>query len=71
MVRSSADRFVELTDVPGIRPERYPAWLRWITVIDVRTFPADYLQVLVEGSYYLAAGTRPPWGVATPDPRRA
>lgn len=49
--RTSPDRFLALTDIPGIKPARYRARLHWVTVVDVRTVPEDYLKELVEWSY--------------------
>jgi predicted DNA-binding protein (MmcQ/YjbR family) len=49
-VRVSANRFVELTDVPGIKPARYRGRFHWITIVDVRTVPEDYLTELVAWS---------------------
>lgn len=50
-VRTAADRFLALTDVPGIKPARYMARFHWVTIVDVRTVPAAYLQELVAWSY--------------------
>lgn len=50
-VRVSADRFVELTDVPGIKPARFFSRFHWVTIVDVRRVPEDYLVVLVGWSY--------------------
>lgn len=50
-VRTSADRFLELTDVPGIKPAKYMARFHWVTIVDVRTVPTDYLKELVAWSY--------------------
>ena len=55
--RVSPDRFVELTDVPGVKPARYRGRYGWITIVDVSTFPAGYLKELVEWSYRRAAGS--------------
>lgn len=49
--RVTAERFVELTDMPGVRPARYMGRFRWITIVDVRSFPAAYLRELVQWSY--------------------
>ena len=57
--RVSPDRFVELTDMPGVRPARYRGRYGWITIVDVSTFPATYLRELVQASYERAA--RPRW----------
>lgn len=53
-LRVSPDRFVELTDVPGVKPARYRGRYGWITIVSVSSFPADYLTELVGGSYQRA-----------------
>jgi predicted DNA-binding protein (MmcQ/YjbR family) len=53
-VRTSADRFLELTDVPGIKPARYLARFRWVTIVAVASVPSDYLQELIGWSYATA-----------------
>ncbi|MBO9661471.1 MmcQ/YjbR family DNA-binding protein [Dokdonella sp.] len=50
-IRVTPERFLELTDVPGIKPARYMARFRWVTIVDVRTVPQDYLIELVAWSY--------------------
>jgi predicted DNA-binding protein (MmcQ/YjbR family) len=50
-VRTTPDRFLELADVPGIKPARYLARYHWVTIVDVRTVPADYLQELIAWSH--------------------
>jgi len=50
------ERFLELTDQPGVKPARWMGRWRWVTVVDVRTVPADYLQELVAWSYRDALG---------------
>jgi predicted DNA-binding protein (MmcQ/YjbR family) len=57
-VRVTPDRFVELTDVPGVKPARYRGRYGWITIVDVASFPADYLCELVRGSYDRARSGR-------------
>ena len=49
--RASPERFLELTDVPGIKPARWMGRHRWVTVVDVQTVPAAYLRELVEWSH--------------------
>lgn len=49
--RVTPERFVELTDMPGVKPARYMARYHWITVVDVATFPAGYLRELVDWSH--------------------
>lgn len=53
--RTSAERFLELTDMPGVKPARYMARHRWVTVVDVAVFPAAYLRELVRWSHAHAA----------------
>jgi predicted DNA-binding protein (MmcQ/YjbR family) len=45
------ERFLELTDVPGIKPARYMARFRWITIVKVGAVPTAYLQELIAWSY--------------------
>lgn len=54
-IRTSAARFLELTDVPGIKPARYMARFHWVTIVDVASVPADYLVELIDWSYTRAA----------------
>src|SRR5688572_26833397 len=56
---TSPDRFLELTDVPGIKPARYLARFRWVTIVDVGTVPADYLEELIAWSYDKALASLP------------
>ncbi len=49
--RVSPERFIELTDMPGIKPARYMARFHWVTIVDVRTMPEDYLKELVRWAY--------------------
>ena len=53
-MRVSPDRFVELTDIPGVKPARYRGRFGWITIVNVSSFPAVYLRELVECSYQRA-----------------
>ena len=50
-VRVTPDRVVELTDMPGVKPERWRGRWGWITIVDVGRFPGDYLEALVAASY--------------------
>jgi predicted DNA-binding protein (MmcQ/YjbR family) len=56
-VRVAPDRFVELTDVPGVKPARYRGRFHWITIVTVSSFPAAYLEELVGWSYRKAFGS--------------
>ena len=49
--RVTPDRFIELTDVAGVKPARYRGRYRWITIVNVSGFPAPYLKELVAWSY--------------------
>jgi len=55
--RVTPERFVELTDIPGVKPARYRGRYGWVTIVDVSTFPAGYLTELVEWSYRRALGS--------------
>lgn len=50
-IRTTPERFLELTDVPGIKPARYMARFHWVTIVNVSAVPADYLQELIAWSY--------------------
>jgi len=50
-VRVTPDRFLELTDMSGIKPAKYMARYHWVTIVDVSNFPEEYLVELVEWSY--------------------
>ena len=56
-IKVSPDRFIELTDMPGIKPARYMGRYRWVTIVDVGSVPADYLGELVRWSYDQALGS--------------
>ncbi|MEP6998316.1 MAG: MmcQ/YjbR family DNA-binding protein [Betaproteobacteria bacterium] len=49
--RVAPDRFIELTDIPGVKPARYRGRFGWVTIVNVHSFPASYLTELVEWSY--------------------
>jgi len=49
--RVSPERFIELTDMPGIKPARYMARFHWVTIVDVRSMPEEYLKELVQWAY--------------------
>jgi len=55
--RATPERFVELTDQPGIKPARWMGRWYWVTVVDVRRVPEAYLRELVTWSYHRALGT--------------
>ena len=58
-VHVSPDRFVELTDMPGVKPARWRGRFGWITIVDVASFPGGYLKTLVDASHLRARGKAP------------
>ncbi len=52
--RTSPDRFLELTDIPGVKPARYMGRFHWVTVVDPASLPAGYLRELVAWSHQRA-----------------
>lgn len=50
-IKVTPERFIELTDVPGIKPARWLGRYRWITIVDVASMPTAYLSELVRWSY--------------------
>ena len=48
-----ADRFLELTDRPGVRPAPYLARAGWVAIADPRGFALAELRPLLERSYRL------------------
>ena len=56
-LRASAERFIELTDMPGVKPARYMGRFHWVTIVDVARFPADYLAELVRDSHARAVAS--------------
>jgi predicted DNA-binding protein (MmcQ/YjbR family) len=50
-VKVTPDRFLELTGIPGVKPARYRGRYHWITIVNVKGFPAAYLRELVEWSH--------------------
>ena len=58
-IKVTPSRFVELTDIPGLKPARYRGRYHWITIVNVADFPTGYLKELVEWSYQYALGSLP------------
>ena len=56
-VRVSPERFLELTDQPGVKAARYMHRFHWITIVNVREFHPEYLKELVGWSYRKAYST--------------
>lgn len=53
-VRVSPERFLELTDIAGVKPARYMGRFHWITIVDVARFSEAYLTELVGSSHRTA-----------------
>ena len=58
-LKAPPERFLELTDQPGIQPARWLARFHWTTIVDVRTLPSRELRALVDGSYRSAVAKLP------------
>lgn len=56
-IRVTPERFLELTDRPGVKPARYMGRFHWVTIVDVAQFHEPYLIELVEASYRRALGS--------------
>ncbi|WP_158885439.1 MmcQ/YjbR family DNA-binding protein [Rhodanobacter sp. L36] len=54
--KAAEDRFLELTDRPGIVPAAYLARARWVSVIEPGRFSTETLQGLVRESYLAVHG---------------
>ena len=54
-IRVTPERFLELTDRPGIKPARYRGRYHWVTIVRVQSVPGDYLGELIRASYRRAA----------------
>ncbi len=50
-IRVAPARFLELTDLPGIKPARYMGRFHWVTLVRPGVVPADYLEELLTWSY--------------------
>jgi predicted DNA-binding protein (MmcQ/YjbR family) len=56
-IRVFPERFLELTDQPGVKPARYMARFHWVTIIKVGSFDEVYLKELITWSYNKAVGS--------------
>ncbi len=52
-IKVADERFLELTDQPGIVPSRYLARARWVSVVEPQRFATRELEALVRDSYVL------------------
>ena len=48
-----ADRFLEITDLPGFAPAPYLARVKWVQLSDAKALPLADLKALVERSHAL------------------
>ncbi len=53
-LRVTPSRFLELTDMPGIKPARYMGRFHWVTIVHPNSLPGDYLAELLDWSYQKA-----------------
>jgi len=53
-IRTTPERFLELTDQRGIKGAKYMQRFHWVTVVTVNSVPEHYLKELVEWSYHRA-----------------
>ena len=53
-IRVTPAHFLELTDMPGVKPARYMGRFHWITIVQVEKFPEAYLRELIDYSYQKA-----------------
>ena len=58
-IRVTPERFLELTDQPGVKPARYMHRFHWVTIVDVNQFNEDYLSELILWSYNKALQSLP------------
>jgi len=50
-IRTTPNRFIELTDQPGIKPARYMHRFHWVTIVDVSMMYEAHLIELIAWSY--------------------
>ena len=50
-IRVTAERFLELTDQPGIQPARYMHRFHWVSIVNVSAVDEQYLIELLHWSY--------------------
>ena len=52
-VKTTPEKFAELTERPGIRPAHYVARYHWVTVEDLTALTNNELKELIQNSYKL------------------
>lgn len=55
-----AERFLEFAGMPGVKPARWLGRHHWVTIVDVRRFPAGMLRDAVRWSHGEAMRKLPP-----------
>lgn len=58
-IRVTPERFLELTDQPGIKPARYMHRFHWVTIVKTEAMDGDYLKKLITWSYNKAVSSLP------------
>ena len=58
-IRVTPERFLELTDQPGVKPARYMHRFHWVTIVKVSYFDEEYLNELIQWSYQKALSSLP------------
>lgn len=58
-IRVNAERFLELSDQPNIKPARYMHRFRWISIVGVNGVDEEYLKELIIWSYNKAVSSLP------------
>ena len=53
-IRTTPERFVELTEFPGIKPARYMHRFHWLTIVKIETISDSNLKEWVTWSYQKA-----------------
>lgn len=56
-LRVASARFLELTDMPGVKPARYMGRFHWVSIVTVEAFAEEYLRELVHDSYARACAS--------------
>jgi len=58
-IRCTPERFLELTDQPGIKPARYMHRFHWVSIINVNEMDEQYLKELINWSFDKALNSLP------------
>jgi len=53
------ERFLELSDQPGVKPARFMHRFHWVSVVNVELFDEGYLKHLIDWSYSRAVKSLP------------